>query len=77
MHRRTLRDYDFRSAKVVLVASVPGTGKEQHSGRSLHKYGHMRVREKLRHERVLLKEGGHRMVMQISSLSSLTNTPVR
>ncbi|CAM9909655.1 unnamed protein product [Ascophyllum nodosum] len=72
---RTLRDYDFRSAKVVLVASVPGTGKEQHSGRSLHKYGHMRVREKLRHERVLLKEGGHRMVMQISSLSSLTNTP--
>lgn len=61
---------------MALVASVPGAGKGQHSGPTLHKYGHMRVREVLRNENILLKEGGHRVVMQISSFSSLTNTPV-
>lgn len=74
---RTLRDYDFRAARAVLVPSVPGTGKTQHAGPSLHKYGHMRVRAKLRNERVRLERGGHKVVMQISSLASLTDTPVR
>lgn len=73
---RTLKQYDFRSARVALVPSVPGTGRNQHKGDDLHKYGHMRVRALLSKEKVLLKEGGHKVVFQFSSLASLTDTPV-
>ncbi|CAN0050566.1 unnamed protein product, partial [Laminaria digitata] len=72
---RTLRQYDFGSARVALVPSVPGTGKTQHKGAGLHKYGHMRVRSLLSTEKVLLNEGGHKVVFQFSSLASLTDSP--
>lgn len=62
---------------MALVPSVPGTGKNQHKGSGLYKYGHMRVRALLSRERVLLEEGGHKVVFQFSSFSSLTDTPVR
>ncbi|CAM9748232.1 unnamed protein product, partial [Hapterophycus canaliculatus] len=80
---RSLRQYDFRAARVALVPTVPGTGKNRHKGPHLHKYGHMRVRELLSQENRAgggakrLKEGGHKVVFQFSSLSSLTKTPVR
>lgn len=61
---------------MALVPSVPGTGKSQHKGADLHKYGHMRVRSLLSREKVLLKEGGHKVVFQFSSLASLTDSPV-
>lgn len=78
----SLRQYDFRAARVALVPSVPGTGKKQHKGRDLHKYGHMRVRALLSKEikegaTANLKEGGHKIVLQFSSLASLSSNPVR
>ncbi|CAM9694407.1 unnamed protein product [Ectocarpus sp. 13 AM-2016] len=86
---RTLGEYDFRAARVALVPSVPGTGGntpgtggKPHKGRDLHKYGHMRVRALLSREKedgtgAKLKEGGHKVLCQISSLASLTKTPNR
>ncbi|CAN0263037.1 unnamed protein product, partial [Ectocarpus sp. 12 AP-2014] len=80
----TLGEYDFRAARVALVPSVPGTGGntpgtggKPHKGRDLHKYGHMRVRALLSREKedgtgAKLKEGGHKVLCQISSLASLT-----
>ena len=58
------------------MPSVPGTGKSQHKEADLHKYGHMRVRSLLSSEKPLLEEGGHKVVFQFSSLSSLTDSPV-
>ncbi|CAB1111323.1 unnamed protein product [Ectocarpus sp. CCAP 1310/34] len=85
----TLGEYDFRAARVALVPSVPGTGGntpgtggKPHKGKDLHKYGHMRVRALLSREKedgtgAKLKEGGHKVLCQISSLASLTKTPNR
>lgn len=46
--------HDLSSARAHLVASVPG----RHSGRSLHAYGHMRVRALLAQVRVMCGGGG-------------------
>lgn len=78
----SLRQYDFRAARVALVPSAPGTGKKQHKGADLHKYGHMRVRSLLSQEqkkRTLANqnESGHKIVLQFTSLASLSNNPVR
>lgn len=68
---------------MALVPTVPGTGKNRHKGAHLHKYGHMRVRDLLSREiragggAKRLKEGGHKVTFQFSSLSSLTKSPVR
>ncbi|CAM9632280.1 unnamed protein product [Choristocarpus tenellus] len=43
---RTLSLYNFSAATAALVPSVPG----YHTGRNLHKYGHMRVRALLENE---------------------------
>ncbi|CAM9293640.1 unnamed protein product [Scytosiphon promiscuus] len=78
---RSLRHFDFRAARVALVPTVPGTGKNRHKGPHLHKYGHMRVRELLSRENRAgggakrLKEGGHKVIFQFSSLASLTKNP--
>ncbi|CAM9812363.1 unnamed protein product [Sphacelaria rigidula] len=70
----SLRQYDFTSATVALVPSVPGT-KPKHKGPHLNKYGHMRVRALLENEPVLLEEGNHKISFQFSSFASLTNDP--
>lgn len=78
----SLRQYDFRAARVALVPSAPGTGKKQYKGADLHKYGHMRVRALLSQEQkkrslANLNEGGHKIVLQFTSLASLSSNPVR
>lgn len=73
--RSSLRQYDFTSATVALVPSVPGT-KPKHKGPHLNKYGHMRVRALLENEPMLLEEGNHKISFQFSSFASLTNDPV-
>lgn len=74
---RSLRQYDFTSARVALVPSVPGT-RPKHKGADLYKYGHMRVRGLLETEPRLLKdEHHHKVAFQFSSLASLTKDPVR
>eukprot|EP00752_Nemacystus_decipiens_P007419 g6633.t1 len=77
---RTLRHYDFRPARVALVPSVPGTGKKKHKGRDAFRYGHMRVRALLSREReggtiARLENGGHKVVVQVSSLASRSPDP--
>ena len=77
---RTLRQYDFRPARVALVASVPGIGKTKHKGRDAHRYGHMRIRDLLGREResgtiARLERGGHKVVFQVSSLASRSTDP--
>ncbi|CAM9973276.1 unnamed protein product [Pylaiella littoralis] len=76
----SLRQYDFRAARVALVPSAPGTGKKQHKGEHLHKYGHMRVRALLSQEQKKraipnLHKGGHKIVLQFTSLASLSSNP--
>lgn len=75
-----MREYDFRSARVALAASVPGTGKKKHKGRDAHRYGHMRIRALLSRERdsgtiARLEAGGHKVVLQVSSLASRSPDP--
>lgn len=77
---RALRQFDFRAARVALVASVPGTGKKKHRGRDSHRYGHMRVRALLSREKesgtiARLEKGGHKLVFQVSSLASRSPDP--
>lgn len=73
---RSLREYDFTSARVALVSSVPGT-KPKHKGADLDKYGHMRVRALLKEEPLSLEKGGHKVIFQFSSLAHLSADPVR
>lgn len=42
-HREALRRYDFSDASITLVTSIPGI----HSGESLLRYGHLKVRQTL------------------------------
>lgn len=75
-----MRQYDFRSARVALVPSVPGTGKNKHKGEHAHRYGHMRVRALLSREKESgtmdrLEKGGHKIVCQVSSLASRSPDP--
>lgn len=75
-----MRQYDFQTARVALVTSVPGTGKNKHKGRDAHRYGHMRIRALLSREKdsgtiARLEEGGHKIVFQVSSLASRSPDP--
>lgn len=77
---RTLSKYDFRAARVALVPSVPGTGKNKHKGKDAHRYGHMRIRALLSREKesgtiARLEKGGHKIVFQVSSLASRSPDP--
>jgi hypothetical protein len=47
----SFRLYDYTSARVKLIASVPG----YHSGKDLEKYGHMRLRKELSKEKIPAK----------------------
>ncbi|CCI44384.1 unnamed protein product [Albugo candida] len=62
----TLKRYDFSTANVALVASVPGTHKNQ----DMHKYGHLRMRRLLQALDSWSKK--YPLICQFSSLGSLT-----
>ncbi|GMH40675.1 hypothetical protein BSKO_08579 [Bryopsis sp. KO-2023] len=59
--------HDFSSARVKLVASVPG----YHKGEDLERYGHMRLRQILRSERFDSKFHRAPVICQFSSMGSL------
>lgn len=64
----SLPSYDFSGAKGVLVGSVPG----RHSGRSLHKWGHLRVRAALQaYALPAAFDSTCPILMQVSSLGSM------
>jgi len=63
-----LREYDFRAAKVLLVASVPG----YHKGTSLSKYGHMQIRTLLSAENI--PPGDKVLMCQTSSIGSMESS---
>ncbi|CAN0317470.1 unnamed protein product, partial [Ectocarpus fasciculatus] len=66
-----LSAYDFSSANVTLIPSVPG----RHKGKDLYKYGHMRVRAVLAREEVHVRPGSHRVAFQAASIMNLSRRP--
>ncbi|CAM9593064.1 unnamed protein product [Scytosiphon promiscuus] len=70
---RSLAAYDFSSANVTLIPSVPG----RHFGKNLHKYGHMRVRAVLAKEEVYVRPGSHKVAFQVSSIMNLSRRPYK
>jgi tyrosyl-DNA phosphodiesterase-1 len=64
----TLRAFDFRAARAVLIPSVPGA----HTGAHLHRYGHMRLRAALGAQRFPARFAGADMVWQATSIGSLS-----
>jgi tyrosyl-DNA phosphodiesterase-1 len=65
---KQLRDYDFSTAKAILIPSVPGT----HTGAAIHKYGHMKIRQVLSREPIPSKFAQAPIVAQFSSMGSTT-----
>jgi len=63
-----LKGYDFSSASVILIPSVPG----YHKGADRLKYGHMKVRSVLEKEKMHEKFKTSPIACQFSSLGSLT-----
>jgi len=63
-----LRQYDFSSAKVLLVPSVPG----YHRGQSMNAYGHRRLCHLLQQFNVTMDSRAHRLIVNVSSFGSLT-----
>ncbi|ETW08063.1 hypothetical protein, variant [Aphanomyces invadans] len=63
--REQFLKYDFSTANVVLVASVPGVYRGIHD---MHKYGHLRVKKVLQQH---VAPHSHPLVCQYSSLGSL------
>nr|CCA15048.1 tyrosylDNA phosphodiesterase putative [Albugo laibachii Nc14] len=66
----TLEKYDFSTANVALVASVPGTHKNRAIWIDMHKYGHLRMRRLLQTLEAWNNE--YPLICQFSSLGSLT-----
>eukprot|EP00917_Polyrhabdina_sp_WS-2016_P028606 GHVP01060955.1.p1 GENE.GHVP01060955.1~~GHVP01060955.1.p1 ORF type:complete len:487 (-),score=93.35 GHVP01060955.1:1674-3134(-) len=62
-----LKKFDFKSARVAVVASVPG----YHKGKEMKKWGHMALREILKDTNVLVS-GSSKYIVQFSSLGSMT-----
>lgn len=62
-----LRRYDFRSAGVALVTSVPG----KHSGPDQYRFGHARLRRLLERESVGTSASDSAAILQFSSLGSI------
>ncbi|CAI5700601.1 unnamed protein product [Peronospora effusa] len=62
---RELKCYDFSTARVLLVPSVPGV----HKGKDMEKYGHLRVRKLLKMYKVPRTDNP--LICQFSSLGSL------
>ncbi|TMW64207.1 hypothetical protein Poli38472_012829 [Pythium oligandrum] len=62
---KELSRFDFSTATVALIPSVPGA----HTGKAMHKYGHLRVRALLKHFAVAPSD--HPLICQFSSLGSL------
>merc|ERR1711933_104875 len=62
-----LRQYDYTSAKVLLVPSVPG----YHRGQTMDAYGHRRLRHLLRQYKVAM-DTRHCLIVNVSSFGSLT-----
>jgi tyrosyl-DNA phosphodiesterase-1 len=65
-HATKLRAFDFSSAKVVLISSVPG----YHGGQKLHQYGHMKLRRFLSAETFAHKFRSAPIACQTSSLGN-------
>ncbi|KAK9812082.1 hypothetical protein WJX73_004687 [Symbiochloris irregularis] len=65
--RLLMTTHDFSSARVALVASAPG----RHSGTSVNKFGHMKVRGLLKRYQVDAKFRDAPFVAQFSSIGSL------
>ncbi|CAM9683480.1 unnamed protein product [Ectocarpus sp. 12 AP-2014] len=70
---RSLSAYDFSSANVTLIPSVPG----RHKGKDLYRYGHMRVRAVLAREEVHVRPGSHRVAFQAASIMNLSRRPYK
>lgn len=65
-----LAQFDFSSAKVILIPSVPG----RHQGESLHKYGHMKLRRVLSEEVLPDKFAKAPITAQFSSIGNISET---
>ena len=73
-YRHRLHQYDFSTADVVLIPSVPGRwkGVDPEGKSNLHKYGHMKLKRVLEHYNASAhSSAGSNLVIQTSSIGSM------